>query len=140
MAVKYLMQGGFSKQLAERLVNYVGGRCIYLVNSLIYRACAILQNLNVENGELYEMMIKNQLKWRTEKQLVMLRDSEPLSSLIIEAMTKGGEITVAKVVQNKDNQERKAIQSIITRMVIDNILRYTNIHMKWHGKPQQLHF
>ena len=41
MAVKYLMQGGFSKELAERLVNYVGGRCIYLVNS--YRWARIIK-------------------------------------------------------------------------------------------------
>ena len=77
------------------------------------------------------MMIKNQFKWRIE---ITLRDSEPYSSLIIEAMSKGGEITVAEVIEKKDDQERKAIQSTITRKVNDNILRYTNIHtLKSHS-------
>ena len=56
-AVQYLIKMGFSNELSNKFIQYAGGRCIHLANSVTLHHNYTALNPHIEDHELYNKMI-----------------------------------------------------------------------------------
>jgi len=83
VAIDYLMKMGFSSNLSKKLVQYTGGRCNHLANSVyIYDRYTTMNQ--IDDDRMYNKIIEDLFSLKISNQCKELKLNEPFSTIIVQ--------------------------------------------------------
>jgi len=141
-AVNYLTKNGLSRELSNKLIEFVGGRFVYLIS--IINLHKMYKKVYPElNDEILFRNIKEDIFSRklASQRWVINTIGKP-STDILHVVSKEGEAVPSELIAIGDSPERTIdINDAISTLVDINVLRYTNRgSLTWHGRPQRHEF
>lgn len=139
LAIDYLKDHGLSENLSAMLIDYFGGRLIYMINSItLYKAYVKLGQR--DDAQLYEE-IKDLFARKLEAQHYAIEQKWPKSKELLAAITQKGIISPSVLLHMQGDEGKELMDETITHLVDANIIRYTtNGLLTWHGKVEECHF
>ena len=134
-AVTYLMKNGISKDTAEKCFKCVGGRIIHLENYVQF-----MKTIALKSGEnLCEKIKLEMFSLDLTKQKEIISVMHPESVEILTELSKNENVSITALMKNTKDKERMC--DAITKMVKENVLRYTLEGLiTWHSKVQRDEF
>lgn len=128
-AIDYLVSNGVAPSEAEKIVDLIRGRLVYLQTSIT------LAQIWKSSGHC-EKIKQAIFSRKLNAQRVVILKFHPESKTITEELTKGGIVQASKLICNAPNKDK--MEGAIKGMVAENILRYgIDSSLKWHGRTQQ---
>ena len=141
-AIGYLQINGVSQQITKKLVDFVGGRFIYLVNTIILHEINKNVYPGINDESVYLSVMDDLFSRKINNQQCVIVINGPTSINILSKISKEGHLYPAELLKTcQSYEEREKVLNTIKSLVDANILRYTSTgSLTWHGKPQQHNF
>ena len=142
-AIEFLISHGLPSQLSTKLVSYVGGRFVYLLNIVdlhkMYRRVYPGVNDELVYKQLLGDLFSRKLAWQ---HLVVNTNKEKCAEILCVVSKQGELVPSALIATHDDNPSKKhELNEAISVLVDSNVLRYTKTgSLAWHGRPQQYEF
>ena len=135
--IKYLMKNGIDESLANKLINCIGERMVYLANS-VYLAKREGRN---ETSDAYNKIEDVLFSRLLNSQSLFIEMMKPESNEILNKMSAKGYVVPAELISGAKDQRN--MKKVLTGMVRANILRF-NVYgsgleeaiSHWSGKIQ----
>ena len=150
-AKKYLVKNGLPDKLSEKVVEYTGGRMIFLLNAINkynrYRykmnegdeAKKEVRSLTPEEEEDLFEEIKEYLQWKYTHAayIQLLLTDQSIVKLLLKEMSSGDQcIDIERVLKKKkDEKDRDRIRMAIKSLVEANVFRYDSKgSLRYHNR------
>ena len=138
-ATEYLIENGIPDKLSMMLINYFGGRLIYMVGS-ISRYNSYTKLGMISALELYNNIISDLFARKIEDEGFAIEEKYPKSHELLDAVSRD-HIIPSALLGKQSGDDRQLMSNAIAHLVERNVLRYTtNGLLTWHGKVEEHHF
>ena len=135
-AVKYLMMGGIANSMAKKIVDFLGGRLVYLRSSI--KLISVNKDSSLTEDELFEEVKNEMIALTLEQQKSVISNQQPYSGQILKEISKKEFVSPS---QFGSLQDKKAFNEAIDEMIRGNVLRYNKMGMlTWHSKLTKNYF
>ena len=125
--IEYLMKNGIDENLAKKLINCIGGRMVYLANS-IYLAKREERN---ETSDAYNKIEDVLFSRLLNSQSLFIEMTKPESIEILKKMSTKGYVVPVELISGATDQTN--MKKVLIGMIRANILRF-------NGKVQEMKF
>lgn len=136
-ALMYLRNGGIPDTISTKLVQYFGGRFVYL------NSCVVLYKLLTKQGMSEDMIVNEIISLITDRRVAGQRKvivTTPLANTML-AKVSDGDITESDLLDGATSDDQVLIEQCIKRLISTNVLRY-NVKSKlmWHSQIEKSAF
>ena len=140
-AIEFLNGNGLPDRLSKMLIDYFGGRLIYMVGSITQYNFYVKLGMRSDT-EVYDKIISDLFARKLEYERYAISQKYPKSQYLLDAVSKDNVISPSVLLDaQRDREDRQLVDDTIAHLVDSNVLRYaTNGLLTWNGKVEERHF